>query len=229
MIHAEGTSFDGASDGTSDVYADVAEKTITTYTASGAITDKNAMVILNAGTALAMTLALPVSGGPGAGDDGKVLKITSETSQAHTITCTSGFNGGASSTVTFANAGDGVTLRAFGGYWWTSSAVTASFSNQPVNAYTSAGAITQKTGLVLINGAAAIAMTLANPTAGTDDGKVINVMAETAHAHTLQLPVNFDGTNDKATFSAAGNQISLTAMGGVWYLNYYVGVSLSHV
>jgi hypothetical protein len=227
MIQAKGTGWDGAADGTSDVYAGIADFPPTVYTASGAISDKNAFVILNAGSALAMTLALPVAGGLGVGDDGKCLKIISYTSQAHTITCTSGLNGGASSTITFANAGDGVTLRAYNGYWWIANSVTASFSNQAVVNLTSAGAIAQKTGLVTIGSGAALAMTLANPASGTDDGKVLTVAAATAHAHTLTVAANFDGSHHILTYSAAGQNIVLMALGGAWYLISNYGGTLS--
>ncbi len=228
MIQAKGSSWDGASDGTSDVYAGVSDFPPTVYTSSGAITDKNAFVILNAGSALAMTLALPVAGGLGVGDDGKCLKIISYTSQAHTVTCTSGLNGGASSVISFTNAGDGVTLRAYNGFWWIANAVTASFNSQASVTYTSAGAISQKTGLVQIGSAGALAMTLAAPASGTDDGKVLTVAALTAQAHTLTVAGgNFDASHHILTYSAKGQNIVLLALAGQWYLLSNYGGTLS--
>jgi len=229
MIIAKGSSFDGNSDGTSDLFADVAHNICTEYAASGAIAEKNALVILTASSALAMTLALPTAGAPGTGDDGKKLRILSKTAYAHTITCTSGYNGGGTSLITFAAAaGSSVTLTAYNGYWWIGDAsITAAFASAPSAAYTTATAITQKTGQVMLTGTAARAMTLALPTAGTDDGKELVVMAGTAFAHTLTVAAAFRGTLTVATFAAVSDNVVLRAYNGAWYLQSYLGVTLS--
>lgn len=114
MIRAYGSSFNGASDGTSDVFADVADNTIVLYSTATAILEKCGHVYIGSGGALAMTLAQPVAGA----DDGKILKISASTTYAHTVTCTSGLNGGADSVLTFAAAGQMATLHAYNGYWY---------------------------------------------------------------------------------------------------------------
>lgn len=84
------------------------------------------------------------------------------------------------------------------------------------------GAVNLKAGTVLITKGSAAALTLAAPTAGTDDGKVLNVIATTAHAHTLtQTTPGFNNgstASDVGTWTAAiGNGLSLVAYNGVWY------------
>ena len=114
MIRAYGSSFNGSADDTSDVFADIADNTIVLYSSSTAIVEKNAHVYLGSGGALAMTLAQPTAGS----DDGKILKVSASTTHAHTVTCTSGLNGGADSVVTFVSAGQMATFHAYNGYWW---------------------------------------------------------------------------------------------------------------
>jgi len=90
-------------------------------------------------------------------------------------------------------------------------------------AVTAAGAITIKNGFVLLGGGAgAIAATLANPTAGTDDFKRLTI----ANLNTDQNTIVSDGQFGNAasdhktgTFSAAaGNTLNLMAYGGFWYI-----------
>lgn len=87
------------------------------YTADGAI-DVNATIINLAGSsAIAMTLP-----DPPIGSDGHMMGIVSTTAAAHTVTNTTGFNGGstASDVATFGGAiGDGMLLVALGGIWHT--------------------------------------------------------------------------------------------------------------
>jgi hypothetical protein len=90
-------------------------------TANGAIANKEGLVILDAASALTgVTLALPTSGSiASGGDDGKRLTIIGKTAHAHVVTTPSnGINGG-DLHATFAAAGDHITLRAFGGVWYT--------------------------------------------------------------------------------------------------------------
>jgi hypothetical protein len=81
-------------------------------------------------------------------------------------------------------------------------------------------------GNILVTSAGINAMTLVAPLAGPqqnggDDGKTIFVVAATAQAHTITTPANaILGSKHLATFAAAaGNNITLTAMNGVWALN----------
>src|SRR5574340_109173 len=79
---------------------------------------------------------------------------------------------------------------------------------------------------------AACVMTLAAPTAGTDDYKVVTVLSNTAKAHTVTTPANKiqDGsgtTKDTATFAAqAGACFALMAYNGLWNLLYASNVTL---
>ena len=126
MIRANGSSWAGAADGTQDVFADVAERTIKVYTANATIAENNGVVVISKTTTAAMTLARPTAGT----DDGKRLRIVSTTGHAHVITCTGGFMP-AASTITFAgNAGDTTELRAYNGYWYIQGSATLT------NAYT---------------------------------------------------------------------------------------------
>jgi hypothetical protein len=84
------------------------------------------------------------------------------------------------------------------------------------------GAITLKAGVVVITKASAAALTLAAPTATTDDFKVLHIVSTTAAAHTVtQTTPGFNnaGTSgDVATFGAAiGNAFTVMAYQGVWY------------
>jgi hypothetical protein len=87
--------------------------------ADGAVVVKEGLVMVTKAGVAAMTIAAPTSGT----DDGKRLAFISTTAQAHTLTfATTGFNdlGAAGDVGTFGGAkGDNVTLRAYGGKWWT--------------------------------------------------------------------------------------------------------------
>lgn len=89
-------------------------------TASGAIAIKNGKVWLSAGSALAMTLALPTAGA----DDFKELLIISDAAQAHTVTTPSNGINGNKHIATFAALGDSITLVALGGVWYRTNTTT---------------------------------------------------------------------------------------------------------
>jgi hypothetical protein len=96
------------------------------------------------------------------------------------------------------------------------------------------GAIGIKKGTVLITKATAAALTLALPTAGDaaaggDDGKVLFIMSTTAAAHTVTTPATgINGASAIATFtSAVGNQITLIAYNGKWYMQSQINITLS--
>jgi hypothetical protein len=83
-------------------------------------------------------------------------------------------------------------------------------------------AISLKAGVVIITKGTAAALTLAAPTATTDDFKVLHIVSTTAAAHTVtQTTPGFNnaGTSgDVATFgSAVGNAFTIVAYQGVWY------------
>lgn len=92
---------------------------------------------------------------------------------------------------------------------------------QPNQVYAADGDITAKNGFVHITKGSAAALTLAAPVSGTDDGKCICIVSETAFAHVVTSPVrgfNAKGSSGTATFGAAkGNNIWLVARGGDWW------------
>ena len=82
-----------------------------------------------------------------------------------------------------------------------------------VQTLTASGAITIKSGIVLLNHATvAIAATLAAPEAG-DELYIIDTSASGTAAHTVTLPgaATWDGTNDVATLNAPGEALHVVA------------------
>lgn len=85
------------------------------------------------------------------------------------------------------------------------------------------GAIAATSGVVMLTKAGVAAMTLAAPTAGTDDGKVLMMVAATANAHTVTQTTpgfNNGGTaSDVATFGGAiGDNLVVVAYNGRWHV-----------
>jgi hypothetical protein len=94
------------------------------------------------------------------------------------------------------------------------------------------GAITAKTGVVVITKATAAALTIAAPTDVTDDGKQLLIVSSTAAAHTVtNAAPGFNGGGageDVATFGAAkGNAMRVVAYGATWYAVSLTGVTLA--
>lgn len=95
------------------------------------------------------------------------------------------------------------------------------------------GAIAVKEGTVVITKATAAALTIANPVATTDDGKILRILSITAAAHTISNAAgagfNAGGAaSDIATLTAAkGNNLVLQAYQGVWYVLSQVGATLA--
>jgi hypothetical protein len=80
------------------------------------------------------------------------------------------------------------------------------------------GAIAIKTGTVAITKAGVAALTLAAPTATTDDGKVLTIIATTANAHTVTTPAaKLNGLHIATFGGAVGDSLVLEAYQGVWY------------
>jgi hypothetical protein len=102
-------------------------------------------------------------------------------------------------------------------------------SGVSVTNYAASGAITQKSGIVTLSAASAEAMTLAPPTSGADDGKLLTIISKTAFAHTVVGTVGYSGTTNKtATFGAViGNLLRLIAIAGVWYQLPSTGITIS--
>lgn len=98
---------------------------------------------------------------------------------------------------------------------------------------TASGAIPLVSGTYVLNGAGALAMTLATPTTPAQDGIILKITAGTAHAHTVTTAANkIVPSFDTATYAAVGDYIILQSQGGFW-INYGIGgptpASLSEV
>jgi co-chaperonin GroES (HSP10) len=96
--------------------------------------------------------------------------------------------------------------------------------SNPTTAYDGSGghkALAVATGTALLTkGTAGTDYTLAAPVAGTDDGKIINIISTTAAAHVVTVGAGkINGaTNGDATFGGAiGDSVTLVAYNGVWY------------
>jgi hypothetical protein len=88
-----------------------------------------------------------------------------------------------------------------------------------------------RAGRRLITYGAALAMTLAAPIAGADDGKYISITSTTAFAHTLTatgLLKTGTASVNVATFAAsAGASLILMAYNGLWYVRSATGITFS--
>jgi len=93
------------------------------------------------------------------------------------------------------------------------------------------GAITAKQGTVLLSKGTAGAITIADPIAGVDDGKLLRVVTLTAAAHVITDSTsgfNAKGSSGTATFTAAiGNAVLLEAYNGFWYAVAKTGVAIA--
>jgi hypothetical protein len=85
--------------------------------------------------------------------------------------------------------------------------------------YTAAGAIAIARGTAFLQAGSGAAMTLAAPTASTQDGLQLVIVALDAYAYTVTTPSNaINGNKHVATWTAAvGNSLNLVAYNGVWY------------
>lgn len=93
---------------------------------------------------------------------------------------------------------------------------TAGNTGDQVTYLTASGAIPVVSGTYALDGAAAIAMTLAQPTAA-QDGTTLFITAATAHAHTVTTAANgINGAKHVVTYAAVGDGIVLKAVNGVW-------------
>lgn len=86
----------------------------------------------------------------------------------------------------------------------------------PVTYFTASGAIPLVTGTAALNGAAAIAMTLVQPTAAQDGTRMV-LTATTAHAHTVTFAANgLYGAKHVITFAAIGDTAVIEAVNLLW-------------
>lgn len=98
-------------------------------------------------------------------------------------------------------------------------------------ALTASGAISAKQALVRLGSAGALAMTLAAPVSGTDDGKRLTIMASTGHAHVITVAGGLAGgsLNTITLGGAIGDMCELEAIGGKWFLRPSTNATASTV
>lgn len=94
------------------------------------------------------------------------------------------------------------------------------------------GAVGIKSGVAMITKATAAAVTIAAPTAGSDDGKVLHIRSTTAAAHTITNTTpgfnNLSTSGDVATLGGAiGDGLSLIAYNGIWWVLQNVNATLA--
>jgi hypothetical protein len=100
------------------------------------------------------------------------------------------------------------------------------------HAYVAAGPIAETSGCVTLAKTVAgiMAMTLANPTADTDDFKVLHILNAQAQANYVTCTGGFGNggsSYDVATFGAAvGNTLTVMAYQGYWYVIGAYGCTL---
>ena len=98
-------------------------------------------------------------------------------------------------------------------------------------AKTASAAIAEKQGLVRLGSSGALAMTLADPVAGDDDGKRLTLMASTAHAHVITVTGGIAGgaLNTITLGGAIGDMAELEAIGGKWFIRPSINATKSTV
>lgn len=114
----------------------------------------------------------------------------------------------------------------------TFTSFTATGAGQPATAITANGAVgPHASGQYAITKAGVAALTLAAPTATTDDGVTITLFSTTANAHTLTATgiLNNGSTSvNVATFAAhPGASITLVAYQAAWYVIAQVNITFS--
>ena len=106
----------------------------------------------------------------------------------------------------------------------TSSAAELNLNDQSYQLLDANGAITVKNGVCFIakTEPGAVAATLADPTATTDDFKRLVIVSNQAQANTVTSASSFGGGGageDVCTFSGSiGDTLELMAYGGKWYV-----------
>lgn len=90
----------------------------------------------------------------------------------------------------------------------------------PIQVISGDGAITLKSGAVFLTKGSAAAITLAAPTAVTDDGKILHIVAASAQAHVVTVTGAAGGAGqDVGTFGGAINDsTTLVARNALWYV-----------
>jgi hypothetical protein len=126
----------------------------------------------------------------------------------------------------------GAALK-IGGVTVSSSAAELNLSDQTSQAMVENGAINIKNGVVTLakTVAGALAVTLADPTATTDDFKRLVIVALQAQANTVTIAGGLSGGGagtDVGTFAGAiGNSVELIAFNGKWHCAGNHGVTFA--
>ena len=102
---------------------------------------------------------------------------------------------------------------------------------QPLQLLTTNGALPVAQGSYLVTKAGVLALTLAAPTAGSQDGMIIQISSTTANAHTLTatgLLQTGTASVNLATFAAqAGAGLTLMSYNGKWIVISSIGITFS--
>lgn len=112
-------------------------------------------------------------------------------------------------------------------------AIVTAATKQTAQLLVADGAITVKSGVCTIakTVAGVVSATLADPTATTDDYKVLTIINGQTQANTVTSATSFGGGGggvDLATFAnVVGNTLTLMAYQGKWYVIGQLGVTLS--
>ena len=218
-LFAKGTSFSGAADNTSDVFADVADNTIIKKDSFNTIAQQS------------YSVANPAFTGP-------VWSSGPTDTNAYTIaeTITVGFTSATHYAVTSSQGagtvGFGSTGSAFSdvttGVSWTLAADAHYASGDRIKlAVQSMGPnVTLKNGTTLFTLSQITTVTLANPIATVDDGKRLKFTSMTAYQHVINCAPN--GSGSRLTFGGSiGDSCELFAYQGIWYVWDKVNVTAS--
>ena len=116
------------------------------------------------------------------------------------------------------NAGDYIAVNVQG--------LDAGMPGDQVTHAVASGAIPVATGTIGLGSVGALAMTLAQPT-NAQDGTIVFITAETAHAHTVTTAANgINGAKHIVTFAAQGDFVVLEALAGTWYARAFSAAGL---
>ena len=96
--------------------------------------------------------------------------------------------------------------------------------------------ITQKSGMVILDGVSPRTMTLSDPIEGIDDGKELTIISRNTDTHTIQNLIANGNTGFNAEGAASetielggnvGDRITLLAMAGSWWTHVTIGATLT--
>lgn len=196
-----------------------------TFTASGTVRGEVRHIVLNHSSAITVTFPAPAFGGT-------VYFITNESAVAHTLTLPNGVTWDGTNTSMAIAPNEKVAVVSASTDRFVVYRITPTL--QVLTGATDAIAIpiSHESVVVLARAGAADAATLAAPTAGSDDGKQLVVVAGTAQAHTVtQTTPGFNGAGaggDVATFGGAiGDCMTLVAYNGNWLVKSLRNVTLA--